>query len=100
MLSSSSSSSTTTTQNPNMTHPFMPNHQMPNVGHVVGGGVMPMQNKFVRNGGPMGGGQPPNLLLHSFSTNDASLGEYKYTVNVGQHNIKITGECFDLVRVS
>ena len=43
------------------------------------------------------GGQ---LLLHSLSTNDASLGEYKYTVGVGQHNIKITGECFELVRVS
>ncbi|XP_055852173.1 eukaryotic translation initiation factor 4E-binding protein Mextli isoform X2 [Episyrphus balteatus] len=39
-------------------------------------------------------------LLHSFSTNDASLGEYKYTVNVGQHLIKITGDCCDLVRVA
>ncbi|XP_036226172.2 eukaryotic translation initiation factor 4E-binding protein Mextli isoform X3 [Bactrocera oleae] len=40
------------------------------------------------------------MLLHSFSTNDASLGEYKYTVNVGQHLIKITGDCCDLVRVA
>lgn len=40
------------------------------------------------------------ILLHSFSTNDASLGEYKYTVNVGQHLLKITGDCCDLVRVS
>lgn len=42
------------------------------------------------------GGQ---ILLHSLSTNDASLGEYKYTVNVGNHSIKITGDSLDLVRV-
>lgn len=40
------------------------------------------------------------VLLHSYSTNDASLGEYKYTVNVGQHSIKITGDCFELVRAA
>lgn len=40
------------------------------------------------------------VLLHSLSTNDATLGEYKYTVNVGQNSLKITGDCFDLVRVS
>lgn len=40
-----------------------------------------------------------NVLLHSLSTNDASLGEYKYTVNVGQHSIKITGDNIELVRV-
>lgn len=39
-------------------------------------------------------------LLHSLSTNDASVGEYKFTVNVGQHNIKITGDSLELVRVS
>lgn len=39
------------------------------------------------------------MLLHSYSTNDASLGEYKFTCNVGQHVIKITGDCCDLVRV-
>lgn len=44
--------------------------------------------------------QPSQLLLHSFSTNDASLGEYKYTVNVGQNMIKITGDCCELVRVA
>lgn len=38
--------------------------------------------------------------MHSLSTNDASLGEYKYTVNVGNHSIKITGDCLELVRVS
>lgn len=41
-----------------------------------------------------------NMLLHSYSTNDASLGEYKHTVNVGQYNIKITGDCLDLVRIA
>lgn len=41
-----------------------------------------------------------NVLLHSLSTNDASVGEYKFTVNVGTHSIKITGDSIDLVRVS
>lgn len=40
-----------------------------------------------------------SALLHSFSTNDASLGEYKYTVTVGNQSIKITGTNLDLVRV-
>lgn len=55
--------------------------------------------KLVRNGS-QNNGQQAGMLLHSFSTNDASLGEYKYTVNLGRHSIKITGDCFDLVRVS
>lgn len=38
-------------------------------------------------------------LLHSFSTNDASIGEYKYTVTVGNQSLKITGSNLDLVRV-
>lgn len=41
-----------------------------------------------------------NFLIHSLSTNDASLGEYKYTVNVGSHTLKITGDSLELVRVS
>ncbi|XP_052899102.1 eukaryotic translation initiation factor 4E-binding protein Mextli isoform X2 [Anopheles moucheti] len=53
------------------------------------------QNNAQRNSAGNGG-----LLLHSFSTNDASLGEYKYTVNVGQHNLKITGDCLELVKVA
>uniref|UniRef100_A0A182LTU2 K Homology domain-containing protein n=1 Tax=Anopheles culicifacies TaxID=139723 RepID=A0A182LTU2_9DIPT len=53
------------------------------------------QNNAQRNSTGNGG-----LLLHSFSTNDASLGEYKYTVNVGQHNLKITGDCLELVKVA
>ncbi|XP_063529384.1 eukaryotic translation initiation factor 4E-binding protein Mextli isoform X3 [Cydia strobilella] len=39
-------------------------------------------------------------LLHSFSTNDAALGEYKYTVTFGQHSIKITGQNLDLVKTA
>ncbi|XP_037976886.1 eukaryotic translation initiation factor 4E-binding protein Mextli isoform X9 [Plutella xylostella] len=39
-------------------------------------------------------------LLHSFSTNDAALGEYKYTVTFGQHSVKITGTNLDLVKTA
>lgn len=39
------------------------------------------------------------MLSHSLSTNDASLGEYKYTVDIGHHSIKITGDRFELVQV-
>ncbi|XP_068621650.1 eukaryotic translation initiation factor 4E-binding protein Mextli isoform X3 [Battus philenor] len=39
-------------------------------------------------------------LLHSFSTNDAALGEYKHTVTFGQHSIKITGNNLDLVKTA
>ncbi|XP_014204232.1 eukaryotic translation initiation factor 4E-binding protein Mextli isoform X2 [Copidosoma floridanum] len=39
-------------------------------------------------------------LLHSLSTNDASIGEYKYTVTVGPHAIKITGSNLDIVRAA
>ncbi|XP_030031496.1 eukaryotic translation initiation factor 4E-binding protein Mextli isoform X5 [Manduca sexta] len=39
-------------------------------------------------------------LLHSFSTNDAALGEYKYTVTFGPHSIKITGNNLDLVKTA
>lgn len=38
-------------------------------------------------------------LMHSLSSNDTSLGEYKFTVNVGHHSIKITGDNIELVRV-
>ncbi|KAI4502187.1 hypothetical protein M0802_002869 [Mischocyttarus mexicanus] len=39
-------------------------------------------------------------LLHSFSTNDASIGEYKYTVTVDNQSLKITGTNLDLVRTA
>lgn len=38
-------------------------------------------------------------LLHSLSTSDANIGEYKFTVVTGGHTIKITGDNLDLVRV-
>lgn len=41
-----------------------------------------------------------NYLVHSQSSNDASLGEYKYTVNIGVHSLKITGDSLELVKVS
>jgi len=37
-------------------------------------------------------------LLHSFSTNDASIGEYKYTVTLGDDTVKITGTNHEAVR--
>lgn len=40
-----------------------------------------------------------STLLHSFSTNDATLGEYKYTVAVGSCVLKITCSNHDIVRV-
>ncbi|XP_066594525.1 eukaryotic translation initiation factor 4E-binding protein Mextli isoform X2 [Prorops nasuta] len=39
-------------------------------------------------------------LLHSFSTNDVSIGEYKYTVTVGNRSLKITGSDLNLVRIA
>lgn len=56
----------------------------------------PMGNKLMR----INSQHNSNFLTHSLSTNDASLGEYKYTVNVGSHNLKITGDSLELVRVS
>lgn len=52
---------------------------------------MPMGNKLTRSNS--------NYLIHSLSTNDASLGEYKYTVCIGSHSLKITGDSLELVRV-
>lgn len=44
--------------------------------------------------------RPRASLLHSFSTNDASIGEYKYTVTIGNQTLKITGANLDLVRTA
>jgi hypothetical protein len=41
-----------------------------------------------------------NNLYHSLSSNEASVGEYKYTVNVGNHCLKITGDSLELVKVA
>uniref|UniRef100_A0A1B6CC99 K Homology domain-containing protein n=1 Tax=Clastoptera arizonana TaxID=38151 RepID=A0A1B6CC99_9HEMI len=43
-------------------------------------------------------GMRPKTLLHSFSTNDANINEYKYTVTVGNNTLKITGDNLELVR--
>lgn len=40
-----------------------------------------------------------NFLNHSASANDASLVEYKHTVNIGSYSLKITGDCLELVKV-
>lgn len=47
-----------------------------------------------------GGNAGGRTLLHSLSTGDANVGEYKYTVIVRGHTLKITGHNLDLVRVS
>ncbi|XP_044751187.1 eukaryotic translation initiation factor 4E-binding protein Mextli isoform X2 [Coccinella septempunctata] len=39
-------------------------------------------------------------LMHSLSVNDATIGEYKYTVVVGNHTIRIMGDNLELVRTS
>lgn len=59
-------------------------------------GMLPMGNKLQRSTSH----HNSSFLTHSLSTNDASLGEYKYTVNIGSHNLKITGDNLELVRVS
>ncbi|CRK94185.1 CLUMA_CG007700, isoform A [Clunio marinus] len=56
---------------------------------------LPMGNKLTRSNS-----HHNNSVFHSLSTNDASLGEYKYTVNVGNHSIKITGDSLELVKVA
>ncbi|KAJ8981411.1 hypothetical protein NQ317_010350 [Molorchus minor] len=40
------------------------------------------------------------ILMHSLSTNDANIGEYKYTVITNGCTIRITGDNLDLVRTS
>jgi len=57
---------------------------------------LPMTNRLARSNSH----HNANYLVHSLSTNDApSLGEYKYTVNLGNHSLKITGDSLELVRV-
>lgn len=57
-------------------------------------------SKFRSNFGAGGGGGIGSGPQHSYSTDDASVGEYKYTVNVGQRSIKITGDNFELIRTA
>ncbi|XP_055712002.1 eukaryotic translation initiation factor 4E-binding protein Mextli isoform X2 [Phlebotomus papatasi] len=81
-------------------NPYMP-QQVAAAAGAPGGGALasqvPSGGKLSRGSGVATSGQ---VLLHSYSTNDASLGEYKFTVSVGPHNIKITGDRCDLVRAA
>lgn len=67
-----------------------------------GGGFRLQRNHSVGTAltGKKAAGGGAGQLLHSLSTNDASVNEYKYTVSVGSHNLKVTGDCFELVRVA
>jgi hypothetical protein len=56
---------------------------------------LPMSNKLSRSNSHH---NAANYLTHSASASDA-LGEYKYTVNVGNYSLKITGDSLELVKV-
>ncbi|XP_074040546.1 eukaryotic translation initiation factor mextil isoform X3 [Leptinotarsa decemlineata] len=47
-----------------------------------------------------GSARASRALMHSLSTNDANIGEYKYTVITKGCTIRITGDNLDLVRTS
>lgn len=57
---------------------------------------MPMMNKLTRSTSH----HNANYLAQSASMGDASIGEYKYTVNVGNRSVKITGDSLELVRTA
>ncbi|GLG96582.1 Uncharacterized protein GBIM_03523 [Gryllus bimaculatus] len=66
----------------------------------VGGSSSSLNSSASDDSNRLAQGMNRTKLLHSFSTNDASLGEYKYTVTVGNHSLKITGTNLDLVRTA
>ncbi|KAG5892126.1 hypothetical protein JTB14_032348 [Gonioctena quinquepunctata] len=47
-----------------------------------------------------GSARASRALMHSLSTNDANIGEFKYTVITNGCTIRITGDNLDLVRTS
>ncbi|CAG9814539.1 unnamed protein product [Phaedon cochleariae] len=51
-------------------------------------------------GGAGGSARASRALLHSLSTNDAHIGEYKYTVIAKGCTVRITGDNLDMVRTS
>lgn len=53
---------------------------------------LPMGNKLMRSNSHHYFGQ-------NQTNNDASVGEFKYTVNVGPHSLKISGDSLKLVQV-
>lgn len=63
-----------------------------------------LQRNHSVGGGLTSSSKPSLARLVSVPNSDASttatVGEYKYTVSVGNINLKITGDCFELVRVA
>jgi hypothetical protein len=53
---------------------------------------LPMGNKLTRS-------NSHHFFAHNQHGNDASVGEYKYTVNVGSYSLKISGDSLKLVQV-
>lgn len=80
------------------------NYQTDIASYPLSGGVtgnsIGHHHRLTRSSSHHNAGGPGGLLVHSLSTSDASLGEFKYTVNVGNHTIKITGDCNELVRAA
>ncbi|XP_019876983.2 eukaryotic translation initiation factor 4E-binding protein Mextli isoform X2 [Aethina tumida] len=79
------------------------------VGGVVGGpltGSSSSVNSSASDESPtmpasaLASGRASRALMHSLSTNDANIGEYKYTVTTGSGSVKITGNNLDLVMTS
>lgn len=68
------------------------NIQMQAVQNVVQ--QLPMGNKLTRSN------SHHYFAQNQQNNNDASVGEYKYTVNVGNHTLKISGDSLKLVQVS
>lgn len=53
---------------------------------------LPMGNKLMRS-------NSHHYFAQNQQGNDASVGEYKYTVNVGNYSLKISGDSLKLVQV-
>lgn len=73
---------------------------LPSGGHLLTGSSSSINSSASEDSALPHSARASRALLHSLSTNDANLGEYKYTVVIGGHTIKITGDNLDLVRVS
>ncbi|CAH0557542.1 unnamed protein product [Brassicogethes aeneus] len=76
-------------------------------GGVGGGGPLTGSSSSINSSASDDSALPPSarasraaLLMHSLSTPDAHIGEYKYTVVANGCTIKITGDNLDLVRTS
>lgn len=58
------------------------------------GGQMTMAGKLQRSS------SQHNNMYQNMSSSEVSVEEYKYTVNIGNHCLKITGDSLDLVKVA